>query len=100
MISEADIERALAASEHFKPVLVGARYLTDSDRIELEMSWCTLSIDRRQIAELRNVLPEALKNISVSATGLHVDSDDIDINAAGLVDWIARKLAKQAAKSI
>jgi hypothetical protein len=100
MISDTDIERVLAASERFKPVLIGARYHADSDRIELRMSWCTLLVERRQIVELRDISPSALETISVSPVGIHVDSEDIDINAAGLLASIAKKLAKQAAKSV
>lgn len=100
MISDTDIERVLAASERFKPMLLGAQYHADSDQIELRMSWCTLFIDRRQIVELRDLLPDDLETINVSPVGLHVESEDIDINAAGLIASIAKKLTKQAAKSV
>lgn len=100
MISDTDIDRAVAASERFKPALVGARYHADSDQIELRMSWCTIFIDRRQVAELRDVSPQALETISISSVGLHIEGADIDINAGGLLADIAKKLSKQAAKSL
>jgi hypothetical protein len=100
MISDAEIERVTNASAKFKPALLGARYHADSDRIELKMSWCTLLIDRRQIAELRDVSPHDLENITVSPVGLHVHSADIDINAGGLLAFIADKLGRQAEKSL
>jgi uncharacterized protein YjiS (DUF1127 family) len=100
MISDAEIERVAAVSAKFKPALTGARYHADSDRIELITSWCTLLVDRRQIDELRDVSKHDLETITVSAVGLHVEGADIDINAAGLLSHIGRKLARQAAKSI
>ena len=99
MISDADIDRVLTASERFKPVLISARYHADIDRIELNTTWCTLLVDRRQIAELRDVSPHDLETISVSPVGLHIDGADIDINAAGLLADIGRRLAQKAAKS-
>jgi hypothetical protein len=99
MISDADIDRAVAASERFRPALTDAKYHADTDRLELRTSWCTIFVDCRQIAELRDISRHDLETVSVSAVGLHIDSADIDINAAGLLAYIARKLAKQAAKS-
>jgi hypothetical protein len=100
MISDAEIERVTASSAKFKAALIGVRYHADSDRIELRTSWCTLLVDRRQIEELRDVPKHDLETIELSAVGIHVESADIDINAAGLLSHIGRKLARQAAKSI
>ena len=100
MISDAEIERVVAASERFKPALIAARYHRDSDRVELTTAWCTLLVDRRQIAELRDVSQHDLETITVSSVGLHIDSVDIDINAGGLLAHLARKLAKDATKSL
>jgi hypothetical protein len=100
MISDAEIDRVAGASAKFKPALIGARYHADSDRVELITSWCTLLVDRRQIDELRGLSKQDLETITVSAVGLHVDSADIDINAAGLLSDIGRKLARRAARSI
>src|SRR5947208_2823863 len=99
MISDADIERVAATSAKFKPALVGAQYHADSDRLELSTSWCSIFVDRREIAELRGLSQRDLKTITVSAVGLHVEAADIDINAAGLLSHIGRKLAREAAKS-
>jgi hypothetical protein len=100
MISDAEIDRVAAASAKFKPILISARYLAASDQVELVTSWCTLLVDRRQIDELRDVSKPDLETITVSAVGLHVESADVDINAAGLLSHIGRKLARQAAKSM
>jgi hypothetical protein len=100
MISDAEIERVAASSAKFKPVLIGARYHADADRIELRTSWCTLLVDRQQIPELRDLSKNDLETISVSSIGLHVDAADIDINAAGLLSHIGRKLARKAANSL
>ena len=40
-----------------------------------------------------------LATITVSDVGLHVESADVDINAAGLLSHIGRKLARKSAKS-
>jgi hypothetical protein len=100
MISDAQIERVAATSAKFKPALIGARYHADSDQVELTTSWCTLFVDRRQIDELRDVSKHDMETITVSAVGLHVEAADIDINAAGLLSHIGRKLVRRAAKSI
>jgi hypothetical protein len=99
MISDAEIDRVLTASAKFKPALLGAAYRANTDQIELRLSWCTLLIDRKQIAELRDVSPHDLETIAVSAIGLHIEKLDIDINAAGLLAALAAKLARQAQKS-
>jgi hypothetical protein len=99
MISDADIDRVIAASERFSSALIGARYHPDSDRIELSTSWCTILVDRLQIAELRDVPRHDLETISVSPFGLHIESADIDINAGGLLAHIGKKLTEQAVKS-
>jgi hypothetical protein len=100
MISDAEIERVAAASAKFKPVLTGARYLADTDQVELVTAWCTVLVARRQIDELRDVSQGDLETLTVSPVELHVESVDIDINAAGLLSHIGRKLARQAAKSM
>lgn len=100
MISDADIDRVVAASERFKPAIVSVRYHADTDRLELSTSWCTLLVDRREIAELRDVPQHALETITVSPVGLHIESADIDINAGGLLAHFAGKLAEQAARSL
>lgn len=99
MIADAEIERVAANSAKFKPALIGVRYHADSDRIELRTSWCTLLVDRRQVDELRDVPKHELETIELSAVGIHVESADIDINAAGLLSHIGKKLVRQAAKS-
>ena len=100
MISDAEIERVTNASAKFKPALLGARYHADSDQIELRLSWCTLLIDRRQIAELRDVSQHDLEGITVSPVGLHIHSVDIDINAGGLLTFVAAKLARHGERSL
>ena len=99
-MAEETVDRVLSASERFRPVLIGARYHADTDRVELTMSWCTLLVDRRQIVELRDVSLHDLDTISVSAVGLHIERADIDINAGGLLTALAKKIGKQAAKSV
>lgn len=99
MISEAEIDRVLTASAKFKPVLLGAAYHAETDRIELRLSWCTLLVDRKQIAELKDLSPADLATVSVSPVGLHVENADIDINSAGLLGSVAAKIARQAQKS-
>ena len=100
MISDKEIDRVVVASAKFKQALLAARYHADTDQIELKMSWCTLLVDRRQIAELRDISPHDLEAIAVSSVGLHVESADIDINAGALLIDIAGKIARQGEKSI
>jgi hypothetical protein len=100
MITDRDIDRVVAASAKFKPAVLAVRYHADSDRIELRMSWCTLLIDRQQIAELRDVSPHDLETITVSAVGVHIEPANIDINAGGLLTDIANKIARQGKKAI
>jgi hypothetical protein len=99
MISDKEIDRVVTASSKFKQALTGARYHRDSDRVELRTSWCTLFIERRQIAELRDVSQHDLETLTISPVGLHVPGADIDINAGGLLAFVANKLARQAEKS-
>jgi len=99
MISDTEIDRVAAASAKFKPALIDARYHPDTDRIELVTPWCTQLVDRQQIDELRDVSKRDLETITVSAVGLHVEGADIDINAAGLLSHIGRRLARKSAKS-
>ncbi|HEV2097922.1 MAG TPA: DUF2442 domain-containing protein [Stellaceae bacterium] len=100
MISDSDIERVRSASAKFKPTVIGARYHAESDQIELRTEWCTLIVNRQEIDELRGVTPHNLEAVTVSAVGLHFDDADIDINAAGLLEYLGKKLVKQARKSI
>ena len=100
MISDADIDRVVAASERFKSVLVGARYHADTDRVELVTEWCTLLVNRREIAELRDVSRHDMETLAVSPVGLHIEGADIDINAGGLLASLAKKLGKAAAKAL
>ena len=100
MISDKEIDRVVAASAKFKPALLAARYHADTDQIELRLSWCTLLVDRRQVAELRDVAQHDLETITISSVGLHVESADIDVNAGGLLIDIANKIARQGEKSV
>jgi len=99
MISAQEIERAAKASEDFKQAIIAVHYHRDSDRIELVTPWCVLSIDRAEIHELSGLSANDLEGLSVSATGIHVESADVDINSAGLITDIARRLETEAARS-
>jgi len=63
MISEQEINRVAKASEEFKPAILAARYLADSDRVELVTPWCVLIIERERIEEFRNLSPADLEMI-------------------------------------
>jgi hypothetical protein len=99
MISEQEISRAETDGLSFRRAIISARYLPDSDKIEIETPWCTIVIRREAIPELRDVTPEQMRSLSVSAVGLHVDAADIDINGAGLITAISQGLQAQAANS-
>jgi hypothetical protein len=99
MISAQDIERAREASADFKPVILAARYHRDTDRVELVAAWCTLLVDRLHIEELRALSPHDLETISVSDYGIHVSGADIDINAAGLLAYLAKQIEAEATAS-
>ena|SRR5437762_3728619 len=99
MISAQEIERATKASEGFKQAVLAARYDADRDRIELVTAWCILIVDRQRIEELRDLSPHELETISVSPVGIHVDSADIDINAAALITDISHQLETEVANS-
>jgi hypothetical protein len=99
MISAEEVQRATKAGETFTPALRDARYHRDADRVEIVTPWCTIFVNRDRIDELRDVSAADLETISVSAVGLHVDSADIDINAAGLLADLGRQLESYAAQS-
>jgi hypothetical protein len=99
MISEQEINRVAQASEGFKPAILAARYLADSDRVELVTPWCILIVERARIEEFRKLSPADLETISVSEVGIHVDKADIDINSAGLITEISRQLESEVSKS-
>lgn len=99
MISEEDMQRAIQASAQFKPTILSARYLEESDCVELVMAWCTLIVARNQIRELRPISLSNMQTLSISAVGLHVDGADIDINAAGLITDISQQLKAEVAGS-
>jgi hypothetical protein len=99
MISDREIERAIGASKHFKPAIQSARYYRDSDRVELVTTWCVIIVDRNEIEEFRSVSPNDMETISVSDVGVHVDNADIDINSAGLLSEIAKRLETEVAAS-
>jgi hypothetical protein len=97
MISDDEIERATRTE--FKQAILSARYHSDSDRIELEMPWCTLIVDRKHIEELRTLSGTDLEPIIVSAVGLHFETADVDINSAGLITQISQQLENEVAGS-
>jgi hypothetical protein len=99
MITEYEIQRATEASANFKPAILTAKYHDDTDRVELETAWCIIIVDRKRIAELRQLSPTDLATISISAVGLHVDSADIDINSAGLIADLSKQLTAEVATS-
>jgi hypothetical protein len=99
MISDQDIQRAVEASEHFKPAILSAKYYRDSDRVEFHTPWCIIIVDRSRIEEFRGVSPNDMETISVSDVGIHVDNADIDINSAGLITEIAKQLEIEVAGS-
>lgn len=99
MISAQEIEQAMRAGEAFRPAVLAVRYHPDTDRVEIAMAWCILVVDRGHIEELRGVSPHDLESMSVSSVGIHVDSVDIDINAAGLITHISRQLEAEVAAS-
>jgi hypothetical protein len=99
MISDQEISRAEKEGLSFRPAIVAARYLADSDKIEIETPWCTIVIRREAIPELRDVTPEQMESLSVSAVGLHVEAADVDINGAGLITTISQGLQAQVANS-
>ena|ERR1700676_3593607 len=99
MISDQEIERVIKAGTEFKPALLAAKYHADTDRVELVTSWCILIVDRQRIEELRDLPLHALETIALSPVGVHVDSANIDINAAGLLSDISKQLMEDVANS-
>src|SRR4051794_37617413 len=99
MISERDLEQANVANAQFRPAIRSVRYDADSDRVELETEWCTLKIARSRIEEFQGLSSGDLEGIYVSHYGVHIDSANIDINAAGLITQLARQLEKEVENS-
>jgi hypothetical protein len=99
MISERDIKTAIEAGRHFKQAILSARYHRDSDRIEFETEWCIIIVDRHSIEEFRSLSQDDMETISVSDVGVHIDSADIDVNSAGLITEIAKRLEVEVANS-
>jgi hypothetical protein len=92
VISDAEIERVTTASAKYKRVLLDARYLPQSDQLELTTSFGKVLVDHRRIGELQDVRPQDLETITVSPVALHVESGDIDIDAASLLADIEDQL--------
>jgi|SRR5271156_6107333 len=99
MISEQEIALAAERGATFSPAIMTCRYDRKNDRVELVTSWCTLIVDRKQIAELDSVSPHDMESIYASETGLHIDTADIDINSAGLITDLCRQLESHVANS-
>jgi hypothetical protein len=99
MISDQDIQSAIEANARFQPAIRSARYRRDSDCIEFETSWCTIIVDRQSIEEFRALSQNEMETISISDVGVHIDAADIDINSAGLITQIAKRLETEAANS-
>jgi hypothetical protein len=62
-------------------------YLEDSDVLALQSEHFAALIDRNFIDELKNVPPDEMKNLTVSAAGTTIELEqyDIHIEAAGLL---------------
>ncbi len=100
MISDQDIQRATEAGANFKPAITACKYDPESDRVELITAWCVIAVDRKCIDELRDIPPGVMKGIYASQFGVHVDEADVDINAAGLIADIGRRLEAAAAAAL
>jgi hypothetical protein len=99
VISAEALAKATEARADFAPAILRARYHAATDQVELVTAWCTLFVDRKRIAELRDVAVHDLEGITVSQVGVHVDSADIDINAAGLISSLSAMLTEEVAKA-
>jgi len=99
MISDQDIQSAVEASGRFQPAIRSARYYRDADRIEFETAWCIIIVDRQSIEEFRGLSQNDMETITVSDVGVHIDGADIDVNSAGLITEIAKRLEIEVANS-
>jgi hypothetical protein len=99
MISDQDIQRAMQASAQFRQAILSAKYHPDTDRVELVTPWCTLIVDRKKVDEFRELSPDDMQTISVSAVGLHIDKADVDVNSAGLITYLSQQLENEVANS-
>ena len=100
MISDNDIQQAMEAGAKFVQMVTAVRYRPKNDKIEIRTSWCTLLVDRKQIPELSRISKRRIREIYVSVNGIHIESADMDIESAGLVVYIARKLVEEAEQAV
>jgi hypothetical protein len=99
MVTDKEIKRAVELGTKFAPVVQRIQYHRKSDCLEFGMGWCTLTVDRKHIEELRDLLPSEMEAIYLREEGIHLDTADIDISAAGLIAALAHELAEQADKA-
>jgi hypothetical protein len=99
MISEREVQRATAEGRKFKEAIIAAKCHRDTNRVELVTPWCILIVDRDKIEELRELSPDEMETITVSAVGLHIERADVGINSAGLITGISKQLASEVANS-
>jgi hypothetical protein len=92
MISDKEVRRALEAGRRVRPAILSARYLAESDSIELVTAWCKLTVRRDKIEYFRDVPASAMANLYASELGVHIDECDVDLNSAGLIEYITTQL--------
>ncbi len=100
MISSKEIRQATEAGAKLVQMVSAVRYRAKTDQVEIRTSWCTLLVDRKQIPELASLSRSRMREIHSSLTGIHIDSADKDIESAGLVVYIARKLVEEAERAV
>lgn len=88
MATEAQYERAQAASERYRAPLLAIAYDPASDLVFFETAWGPRSASRKDIDLLRDVSPQMVARAYISAMGIHIDEIDLDINSAGLLATI------------
>lgn len=100
MISEQDFAKAVDAGREFVPAITSCKYHPKHDQVELVTPWGTIIVNRLDIEELRGVTQHNMRSIQASSIGIHIEEKDIDINSAGLIICIAKRLETEAAKSL
>ena len=101
MISKEAIDAAPEVGTRLAPLVKSVRYRPTTDKIELVTSWCVISIDRKRIAVLRNIQRRQMREIRMSpGGGICLESADMDIESAGLIVYIARRLVVEAGQSV
>jgi hypothetical protein len=98
-VTEEEYRSAIEASNRFKIPLFGISYNRHTDVIFFKTAWGERFAKHGDVPFLKDVPSDLLDKAYVSATGIHIDEIDFDVNAAGLLALVFPDLQPQLVNS-